>query len=68
VLPLISAILTHFNEKGERKNRMAARIKFLIRKEGWDAFVAEVNKILATLPRPCPSRWIQPTPPSSART
>jgi sulfite reductase beta subunit-like hemoprotein len=54
VLPLISAILTHFNEKGERKNRMAARIKFLIRKEGWDAFVAEVNKILATLPPTVP--------------
>lgn len=54
VLPLISAMLTHFNEKGERKNRMAARIKFLIRKEGWDTFVAEVNKILATLPKEIP--------------
>ncbi len=54
VLPLISAMLQHFNEKGERKNRMAARIKFLIRKEGWDTFVAEVNKILATLPKTIP--------------
>ena len=54
LLPLISAIITHFNEKGERKNRMAARIKFLIRKEGWDTFVAEVEKIRATLPKTIP--------------
>lgn len=54
VLPLISAMLTHFNEKGERKNRMAARLKFLIRKEGWETFVAEVNRILATLPKKIP--------------
>lgn len=54
VLPLISAMLTHFNDKGERKNRMAARVKYLIRKEGWDTFVAEVNKILVTLPKSIP--------------
>ena len=54
VLPLISALLMHFNLKGERKNRMAARLKFLIRKEGWETFVAEVNKILATLPETVP--------------
>jgi sulfite reductase beta subunit-like hemoprotein len=54
LLPLISAILTHFNEKGERKNRMAARVKFLIRKEGWETFVAEVEKIRATLPKSIP--------------
>ncbi len=50
VLPLIEAVLIHFNEKGERKNRMAARIKFLIRKEGIETFKAEVAKILATRP------------------
>jgi sulfite reductase beta subunit-like hemoprotein len=54
VLPLISAMLIHFNEKGERKNRMAARIKFLIRKEGWDTFVAEVKKNLVSLPKTIP--------------
>jgi sulfite reductase beta subunit-like hemoprotein len=54
VLPLITAILIHFNEKGERKNRMAARLKFLIRKEGFDTFKAEVGKVLATLPASIP--------------
>jgi len=54
VLPLITAILIHFNEKGERKNRMAARLKFLIRKEGFDAFKAEVTRILGTLPESIP--------------
>ena len=56
MLPLITAILLHFNEKGERKNRMAARLKFLIRKEGFDTFKAEVEKILATLPAVHPLR------------
>lgn len=54
VLPHIEAIITHFNEKGERKNRMAARIKFLIRKEGFDVFKAEVAKILAAMPKEIP--------------
>jgi len=49
VLPNLEAIIMHFNEKGERKNRMAARIKYLIRKEGIDTFKAEVAKIRATL-------------------
>jgi sulfite reductase beta subunit-like hemoprotein len=54
VLPLITAFLIHFNEKGERKNRMAARIKFLIRKETWPVFQEEVKKVLATLPKEIP--------------
>jgi sulfite reductase (ferredoxin) len=54
VLPLISAIITHFNEKGERKNRMAARIKFLIRKETFEVFKVEVAKILAQMPKEIP--------------
>ncbi|HXB98164.1 MAG TPA: nitrite/sulfite reductase [bacterium] len=54
VLPLITAILIHFNEKGERKNRMAARLKFLIRKEGFEAFQAEVERIRGTLPKQIP--------------
>ncbi|MES2202046.1 MAG: nitrite/sulfite reductase [candidate division FCPU426 bacterium] len=54
ILPMLEAILTHFNEKGERKNRMAARIKFLIRREGIETFKAEVAKIRATLPKTIP--------------
>jgi sulfite reductase beta subunit-like hemoprotein len=47
----VEAILTHFNRDGQRKNRMTARIKFLIRKEGFDTFLSEVGKIYATLPK-----------------
>jgi sulfite reductase (ferredoxin) len=54
VLPTLEAILIHFNEKGERKNRMAARIKYLIRKEGFETFKAEVAKIRETLPKTIP--------------
>jgi sulfite reductase (ferredoxin) len=54
VLPNLEAIIQHFNEKGERKNRMAARIKYLIRREGIDTFKAEVAKIRATLPPTIP--------------
>jgi sulfite reductase (ferredoxin) len=54
VLPLISAVITHFNEKGERRNRMAARIKFLIRKETFEVFKAEVDKILQQMPKSIP--------------
>ncbi len=54
VLPHIEAIITHFNEKGERRNRMAARIKFLIRKEGFETFKAEVAKIHATMVKEIP--------------
>src|SRR5665213_1450867 len=62
VLPLITAMLLHFNEKGERKNRMAARLKFLIRKEGFDAFKVEIEKILATLPAAIPFKLDPETP------
>lgn len=62
VLPLITAMLIHFNEKGERKNRMAARLKFLIRKEGWETFKTEVERILATLPKEIPFPLAAPGP------
>ncbi|HTB22139.1 MAG TPA: nitrite/sulfite reductase [bacterium] len=62
VIPLITAILLHFHAKGERKNRMAARLKFLIRKEGFDTFKAEVEKILATLPASVPFELPKETP------
>jgi sulfite reductase beta subunit-like hemoprotein len=60
VLPHLEAIVMHFNEKGERKNRMAARIKFLIRKEGLETFKAEVAKIRATLAPSIPFKLAAP--------
>ncbi len=54
VLPHVEAILKHFDQAGERKNRMAARIKYLIRKEGIEKFREEVAKIHATLPKQVP--------------
>ena len=62
VLPTLEAILIHFNEKGERKNRMAARIKFLIRKEGLDAFKAEVARIRGGLAKTIPYQLEAPAP------
>ncbi len=54
LLPLITAVLIHFNAKGERKNRMAARLKYLVRKEGFEAFKAGVAGELAKLPASLP--------------
>ena len=54
LIPHIEAILTHFNEKGNRKNRMAARLKYLIRKEGFDVFKEEVEAIRAKGPQKVP--------------
>lgn len=54
VLPTMEAMLIHFNEKGERKNRMAARIKYLIRREGLDTFKAEVARIREGLAKTIP--------------
>ena len=49
LLVLAEAIVSVFHRLGERQNRNAARMKFLIRKIGWDAFRAEVEKDLAAL-------------------
>ncbi len=49
LLVLSEAIVSVFHRNGERKTRNAARMKFLIRKIGWDAFRAEVEKDLAAL-------------------
>jgi sulfite reductase beta subunit-like hemoprotein len=49
LLVLSEAIVSVFHRLGERQNRNAARMKFLIRKIGWDAFRAEVEKDLGAL-------------------
>ena len=49
LLVLAEAIVSVFHRLGERQNRNAARMKFLIRKIGWNAFRAEVEKDLAAL-------------------
>jgi ferredoxin-nitrite reductase/sulfite reductase (ferredoxin) len=45
------AILTLFNQEGERKNRNRARLKYLVEKLGWDEFKKRVFAIRETLPR-----------------
>jgi sulfite reductase (ferredoxin) len=42
LLPTALAALDIFEEKGERRNRVRARMKFLVKKMGAEAFVAEV--------------------------
>ncbi len=43
VLPTVEAILQVFDEHGERKNRVRARMKFLLNKWGIEKFRAEVE-------------------------
>ncbi|CAN5512192.1 nitrite/sulfite reductase [soil metagenome] len=43
LLPTVEAILEVFDEQGERKNRVRARMKFLLNRIGIDAFRAEVE-------------------------
>ncbi len=43
VLPTVEAILEIFDEHGERKNRVRARMKFLLKKWGIERFRAEVE-------------------------
>lgn len=55
ILPLAQATARVFARHGEKKNRAAARMKFLIKKIGWEAFcglVAEERKVLEP-----DSRW-----------
>jgi sulfite reductase beta subunit-like hemoprotein len=42
LLPTVHAALELFNEEGERRNRVRARMKFLVKKLGREAFVAKV--------------------------
>jgi sulfite reductase beta subunit-like hemoprotein len=41
-LAVAEAVVRTFHRLGERQNRKAARLKFLVRKLGWEAFQAEV--------------------------
>ncbi len=59
ILPLAQAVARVFARHGEKKNRAAARLKFLIKKLGWDEFcrlVAEERRALA--PDPAWTAWI----------
>ena len=44
VLNLATATVRLFDRYGERKNRMAARMKFLIKKMGWEKFKAALDE------------------------
>src|SRR3989338_2752606 len=44
LLPLAAATVRLFDRYGERKNRMAARMKFLIKKWGWGKFKAALDE------------------------
>jgi sulfite reductase (ferredoxin) len=54
VLPVTQAIARVFARHGEKANRARARLKFLVKKLGWDEFkrlVAEERKVLRPDPR-----------------
>ena len=44
MLNLAAATVRLFDRYGERKNRMAARMKFLVKKLGWEKFKTELDK------------------------
>jgi sulfite reductase beta subunit-like hemoprotein len=81
LLALVEAVVRAFHRLGDRKNRNANRMKFLIRKMGWSAFRAEVGRELVELrargapvlpfdPEDPPVErspsWTRPLPPSPA--
>ncbi len=81
LLALVEAVVMAFHRLGDRKNRNANRMKFLIRKMGWSAFRAEVGRELVELrargapvlpfdPEDPPVErspsWTRPLPPSPA--
>jgi sulfite reductase beta subunit-like hemoprotein len=47
LLPVCEAVVRVFDRTGNRKNRGQARMKYAIRKLGWEAFKAEIDKELA---------------------
>jgi len=74
LLALVEAVVATFHRLGDRTNKHANRMKFLIRKIGWDAFRAEVERDLAALrARGAPALPFDPDrppvegPPSSPR-
>src|SRR5258706_1065248 len=50
LLPVCEAIVRVFDRTGNRKNKGQARMKYAIRKLGFEAFKAEIDKELAALP------------------
>ncbi len=50
LIPVCEAVVRVFDRVGNRKNRNQARMKYAIRKMGWEAFSAEIEKEAATIP------------------
>jgi sulfite reductase beta subunit-like hemoprotein len=50
LLPMCEAVVRVFDRTGNRKNRGQARMKYAIRKMGWEAFKAEIERELEGLP------------------
>jgi len=50
LLPVCEAVVRVFDRTGNRKNKGQARMKYAIRKLGFEAFKAEIDKELAALP------------------
>src|SRR5947209_9306282 len=50
LLPVCEAVVRVFDRTGNRKNRGQARMKYAIRKLGFETFKAEIDKELAALP------------------
>jgi sulfite reductase beta subunit-like hemoprotein len=50
LIPVCEAIVRVFDRTGNRKNRNQARMKYAIRKLGFEAFKAEIDKELAQIP------------------
>ncbi|MBL8954777.1 MAG: nitrite/sulfite reductase [Myxococcaceae bacterium] len=47
ICEVAEAVVRIFHERGDRKRRQAARLKFLVRSMGWEAFKAEFHRVLA---------------------
>ncbi|HEX9427760.1 MAG TPA: nitrite/sulfite reductase, partial [Candidatus Polarisedimenticolia bacterium] len=50
LLPVCEAVVRVFDRTGNRRNRNQARMKYAIRKLGWEAFKAEIDKEAAGIP------------------
>ncbi len=49
LIPVIEALLAVFNKHGNRQNKMRARMKYVVRKLGWDGYRAEFDKELTNI-------------------
>jgi len=50
LLPVCEAVVRVFARTGNRRNRNQARMKYALRKLGWEAFKAEIDKEAAGIP------------------